>query len=70
MKASARSLKEKTAFDGWLTKQGGKGLGVNWRRRWFILTYDKYLYYYKSPDVSQIQQLKKISLLMKYYFGY
>ena len=51
MKASARSLKEKTAFDGWLTKQGGKGIGANWRRRWFILTYDKFLYYYKHPDV-------------------
>ncbi len=52
MKASAVSLKDKTVIDGYLTKYGGKGIKANWKRRFFILTYDKYLYYYKSPKVS------------------
>ena len=51
MKAPAQSLKEKTVIDGWLIKEGGKGIKKNWRKRWFVLTYDKYLYYYKTPQV-------------------
>ena len=51
MKAPAQSLKEKTVIDGWLIKQGGKGLKQNWRKRCFVLTYDKYFYYYKTQQV-------------------
>mmetsp|Transcript_9249 Transcript_9249/g.38033 ORF Transcript_9249/g.38033 Transcript_9249/m.38033 type:complete len:913 (+) Transcript_9249:141-2879(+) len=50
MKASAPSLKEKTVLDGFLTKQGGKGIKQCWRKRWFVLTYDKYLYYFKTQQ--------------------
>lgn len=53
MKASAPSLKEKTVLDGFLTKQGGKGIKQCWRKRWFVLTYDKYLYYFKTQQVRR-----------------
>merc|ERR1712063_37070 len=55
LKASASSLRDRTVIDGHLTKQGGKGIKQNWRKRWFVLTYDKYLYYYKS----QVDEIPK-----------
>ena len=50
VKAGVEDLKTRTAFDGWMYKLGGRGIKQNWRRRWFVLTYDKYLYYYKTPQ--------------------
>lgn len=32
---------------GWLTKQGGQGIGSNWRKRYFVLDHH-YLFYYKT----------------------
>lgn len=51
MKAGCQQLSEKTVQSGWLTKCGGTGIKQNWRKRWFVLTYDKILYYYKTPQV-------------------
>ncbi len=67
-KAKAESLKEKTVMDGYLTKLGGRGLKANWRRRWFILTYDKYLYYYKTPQVRPLKALFPSSLPLRQTF--
>lgn len=35
---------------GWLTKQGGHGMKLNWRKRWFVID-KQYLRYFKFPSV-------------------
>ena len=35
---------------GYLTKEGGKGLKKNWKKRWFVLHGD-YLYYFVDEMV-------------------
>jgi len=46
---SAISLRN-AAKQGYLTKEGGKGLKKNWKKRWFILQ-EEYLYYYTDDAV-------------------
>ncbi|XP_065060229.1 EH domain-binding protein 1-like protein 1 isoform X2 [Rhopilema esculentum] len=43
---------EKLDLKGWLCKRGVKGgpIGKRWQRRWFSISREGYLYYYKSND--------------------
>ncbi|KAL5481724.1 hypothetical protein EMCRGX_G021952 [Ephydatia muelleri] len=40
---------------GWLYKHGGSGVSSHWRKRWFVAD-NNYLFYYKTPSVSEILQ--------------
>lgn len=45
---TVQSLQPITVHSGFLTKKGGRGLQQNWRKRWFVLTSDKRLFYFAS----------------------
>eukprot|EP00045_Choanoeca_perplexa_P016926 m.235406 g.235406 ORF g.235406 m.235406 type:complete len:797 (+) comp17403_c0_seq2:184-2574(+) len=42
-------LKQSAVTTGWLYKTGGGGFRKGWKRRYFVLTDDNCLYYFKSP---------------------
>lgn len=46
------------ACRGYLHKRTQSGLIKGWRKRWFVLTHDCCLYYYRHKRVSMIQVIK------------
>ena len=39
-------------LEGWLEKQGVKGLIKGWKRRWFVVKENKLFYYKTKEDVK------------------
>lgn len=54
---------------GYLTKEGGKGLKRNWKKRWFILQGD-YLYYYTDDAVTPAPSFRHSPALLFVYVLY
>lgn len=52
---TAIQLKGSALKVGWLTKEGGKGLKKNWKKRLFIL-HGEYLYYFIDESVRLQRQ--------------
>jgi len=50
---SVASLHRSALRKGYLTKEGGKGLKKNWKKRWFIL-HGEHLYYFIDEQVQLI----------------
>jgi hypothetical protein len=50
LEVSVASLHRDALRKGYLTKEGGKGLKKNWKKRWFIL-HNGYLYYFIDEQV-------------------